>query len=204
MVLSRPPVLPLNVRTMPRLMVSDVLVAVRLLGAVAALPDKDEFVVRVLKRTFVLLVFARFICLEARSAVPLDAEECCSDALLSCLDAVALTADITFFTDVATAILRFLLSLPPFSFPIASCNLRFADGLALIDCSASLMSLVSFCFGPRTPRQDGLPQRHAWIFLEENGLHWSVKVEHVILLCLLKIIVICELFTSHNTHLASK
>lgn len=169
MVLFRPPVLPVIVRTRPRLIVPDVLVVVRPRGS-AALANEDEFVVRVLKRKFVLLVFARFTCLEVLSAILIDARVFCSAALLSCLVAVALTTEITFFTECATATLRFLLSLSPATFSNASRILRFVDIWVVIGCSASFMSLVSFCFGPRTPRHDDLPQRHAWMFLDENGL----------------------------------
>ena len=46
------------------------------------------------------------------------------------------------------------------------CELRLVPVLA---CLAVDFSLESFPFGlgPRTPRQDGVPQRHSWTFLLE-------------------------------------
>jgi hypothetical protein len=34
-----------------------------------------------------------------------------------------------------------------------------------------LSSTGFFGFGPRTPRQDSVPQRHSCMFFWENGLH---------------------------------
>ena len=79
---------------------------------------------------------------------------------------------------VAAMILCFLWPPNPLAPWMASCSFRLVDDLVVAGFGASFSSLG---LGPRTPRQAGLPHRHSWMFLEENGLENKLVIFNLML-----------------------
>lgn len=125
----------------------------------------------------------RFMARSSRDAICL---ECSTASFSACSRAAFAVASCALAFGFPASTLRFLgelavLSEPARAEPRKLCSLRLVPAMKAD--AIDLSSTGFFGFGPRTPRQDSVPQRHSWMFFWENGLHVVRKgsVKHVLL-----------------------